>query len=86
MRAGFDAGKVFSLASAGIATLLSLGGLAYSSGVLAQRVENSAQRIDMNSLRIDKLESVPERLARIEADLSYLRQAEERRQMRETRQ
>lgn len=75
MAGGRDVKGAVSLAVSSIAAVISLGGVAYAAGSLATRVEAT-------ETALDRLQAVPERLARIEADLTYLRQAEERRQNR----
>lgn len=68
--------NAISLALSAIAALMSLGGIAYAAGSLATRV-------DATETAITRLQTMPERLARIEADIAYLRQAEERRERNE---
>lgn len=71
MRTRSDISAYVSLLLSVLASLISLGGIAYASGTLTDRVAQSEKRLD-------QLDKVNERLATIEAKLDFLVGAQKR--------
>lgn len=80
IRAAGQTKNNISLIVASVSALMSLGGVAFAAGVLNTRVEGLQERVNANRDDITRFNAVPERLARIEADVSFLRQTAERRE------